>query len=252
MIVKHQSRVMSQNGEGLVTTIVYQGEQSEIQALQADLSIDESSEYGRLRATRLYQESPKIWCCELQYETNASGEYATPPAKAYGKKTAQLRGSMLSLPLESHKDYKTNWNHYLAAAPGITAIPAWWATAKDTVISNTDAQKYRWVSSPGECPSDRQGLWRTVKDPAKPGVNSYDVATYTIQETARFSSARAAGKMIANTLNKIGTPCEVFGISSGDWKCDSADVSWSGKYWLATLSWTRSGDDKGWDKQLYN
>ena len=251
MIVKHQSRVKSMNGDGVNTTIIYQGEQAEIMAMGADSVIDEFGEFGRLKSTRVYQESPKIWCCEMQYLSDENGEIAVPPAKVYGKKTATLRGSLLSLPLESHKNYKTNWNYYLAAAPSITAVPAWWATAKDTIISAADAKKYRWVNSPSECPSDVQGLWRTIKDPTKPGVTSFDVPTYVITETARFGSARSAGSMIANTLSHIGTPCEVFGIRGGDWKCDDAEVSWSGKYWLAHLSWTRSGDDKGWDKDLY-
>ena len=149
MVIKHQSRVKAQNGEGQNTTVVYQGEQTEMLELQAASPIDESGEYGRLKSSRVYQESPKIWCCELQYESDGSGEFAAPPAKAWGKKSAQLRGSMLSLPLESHKDYLTNWNYYLAAAPGIIDVPEWWETAKKTVIDGSESQKYRWVKSPG-------------------------------------------------------------------------------------------------------
>lgn len=251
MIIKHQSRVKSQNGDGLSTTIVYQGGQAEMLEQQSAHPIDEAGEYGRLKSSRVYQESPKIWCCELQYESNGSGDYSSPPSKAYGKKTAQLKGAMLSMPLESHADYRTCWNYYLAAAPGIKEVPPWWQTASDTVISEGDAQKYRWVKSPGECPGDKKGLWRTIKDPVKPGVSSYDTATYTITESARFGTAKAAGRMVANTLNKVGMPNEVFGITGGDWKCDDAGVSWSGKYWLATMTWTRSGGAEGWDKDLY-
>ena len=55
--------------------------------------------------------------------------------------------------------------------------------------------------------------------------------------------------MVAGKLNQIGRPEEDFGMtpSGYNWKCDNATVSWNGKYWLATLTWTRSGNNKGWD-----
>lgn len=251
MNIKHQSRVKSQTGDGLTTTIVYQGGQAEMLEQQSAHPVDEAGEYGRLKSSRVYQDSPRIWCCELQYESDGGGDYSSPPAKGYGKKSAQLKGSMLSMPLESHPDYRTNWNYYLAAAPGVSAVPSWWETARKTNISEGEAQKYRWVKTPGECPGDKKGLWRPLCDPVKPGVNGYDKATYSITESARFGTARAAGRMVANTLNRIGSPGETFGIMEGNWKCDDASVSWNGKHWVATMTWTRSGNDKGWDKDLY-
>jgi len=251
MNIKHQSRVKSQNGDGLSTMIVYQGGQGEMLELQNAHPIDEGGEFGRLKSSRVYQDSPKIWCCELLYESSGGGEYSSPPGKGYGKKSAQLKGSMLSMPLESHPDYRTCWNYYLAGSPGTSEVPEWWETAENTVISEAEAQKFRWVRSPGECPCDKKGMWHTLKDPVKPGVSSYDAATYSITESARFGTAKAAGRMIANTLNKIGMPNETFGITGGNWKCDDAGVSWSGKYWVATMTWTRSGNDEGWDKDLY-
>ena len=251
MIIKHQSRVKTQSGEGLSTSVVYQGTYAEMQELQAAHPINETEEEGRLKSSRVYQESPQLWCCELQYELDNQGECSRAPETAYGKKSAQLKGSMLSMPLENHKDYRTCWNHYMAAAPGVSAIPAWWESAAKTELDDADAQKYRWVKSPGECPNDKKGMWRTVKDPAMPGVESYDMATYSITESARFGSARAAGRMVANQLNRIGAPNETFGIEGGNWKCDDASVTWNGKYWLATMTWTRSGDDQGWNRNLY-
>ena len=70
-------------------------------------------------------------------------------------------------------------------------------------------------------------------------------------DTAKFRSAKQAGQMVANALNRIGSPNNNFGISGGNWKCDDATVSWDGKRWLATLTWTRSGDESGWDTDLY-
>ena len=250
-IVKYQSRVKERNGDGRISTIVYQGTREEVLAIQAEHAIDELGDDGRLKSNRVYQESPNIWACDMRYEADANGEFANAPDTAYGKKSATLKGAMLSMPLETHPDYRTNWNYFLAAAPGTSAVPSWWETAKDTTLSDADAQKYRWVKSASECPLDKKGLWRTIKKPEMPGVDSYDVATYSITESARFGSARSAGAFVANQLNKVKAPSETFGISGGNWKCDDASVSWSGKYWLATLTWTRSGDNGGWNKKLY-
>ena len=250
-IIKYQSRVRERTGDGTTVSLVYQGSHEEMHAMQAAHSINESSEDGRLKSIRIYQESPQIWNCELRYESDANGDYMNAPDTSYGKKSAQLKGSMLSMPLETHADYHTNWNYYLAAAPGVTAVPSWWAAATDTTIGDSDAQKYRWIKNPSECPADKKGMWRTLKDPVMPGVESYDIATYSVTESARFRNAKAAGSMVAGNLNKIGTPSESFGIRGGNWKCDDASVSWTGKYWLATLTWTKSGDSSGWNSKLY-
>ncbi len=251
--VKYQSRIKERNSEGTTNSIVYYGAREEMLELQGMHPINEYAEEGRLKSNRVYQgEGAKIWYCELRYETDNDGEYANAPDTTFGKKSAQLRGSTLSMPLEAHRDYRTNWNYFLAAAPDVNASPSWWLDATDTIISADDSQKYRWVKSPSECPNDKKGLWRVILEPTMPGVESYDLATYTITETARFHSAAAAGKMVANTLNKIGVPSNTFGIKGGNWKCDDAGVSWSGKYWLATLSWTRSGDEQGWNSKLYS
>ena len=250
-IIKYQSRVRERTGDGTTVSLVYQGSHEEMHAMQAAHSINESSEDGRLKSIRIYQESPQIWNCELRYESDANGDYMNAPDTSYGKKSAQLKGSMLSMPLETHADYHTNWNYYLAAAPGVTAVPSWWAAATDTTVGDPDAQKYRWIKNPSECPADKKGMWRTIKDPVMPGVDSYEVATYSITESARFRTAKAAGSMVAGSLNRIGAPAETFGITDGNWKCDDASVSWSGKYWLATLTWTRSGNARGWDSKLY-
>ena len=119
-------------------------------------------------------------------------------------------------------------------------------------MSSQDSQKYRWVKSLPEAPVDKNGFWHDLKAPIKPGQDSYEISTYSITETAKFRSARSAGRMVAGKLNQIGKPDEDFGLtpSGYNWKCDNATVSWNGKYWLATLTWTRSGNNKGWDTDL--
>lgn len=133
----------------------------------------------------------------------------------------------------------------------MNSVPAWWASARDTVLSHSDSQSYAWIKTPGELPNDQKGRWHILRGPVKPGYESYDIATYSVTETARFRSAATAGKMVANKLNKIGSPENDFGISDGNWKCDDATVSFNGSDWLATLTWTLSGNSLGWDKELY-
>ena len=252
MHTKFQSRIREMTTDGETATVIYSGSRDEMETLYRSRKINETSEDGRLRNLRLYQASGDIWEVELRWE-NSHGTSSEAPDDSYGKKSAQLNGGMLSLALDVKSTYRANWDHHLAASPTVTSndAPAWWATAANTVLDLAQSAKYRWVKSPGECPVDSDGKWRIIKEKTKKAEN-FDVATYSITESARFANAKLAGRMVANHLNRIGTPSETFGITGGNWKCDNATVAWTGKYWLATLTWTRSGDDQGWDRDLYN
>lgn len=252
MGIKLASRVAEKTSTGITTTIVWTGTKDDMVSKSYEQTVGSVTGDGKLRSCRVYQESPLIWCCERKYSTDADGETKEGPETTYGKKSAQLKGSMLSMQLECHKNYLTCWNHYLMAAPGTDTVPAWWKTATDAVLSNADSQKYAWVKTLGETPVDKNGRWHCLKDPLKPGTDSYDLAVYSVTETARFRSARAAGRMVANTLNKIDEPNETFGIKGGNWKCDDASVFYDGEDWFATLTWTLSGNSKGWDDELYS
>ena len=183
------------------------------------------------------------------------GDLIDKPKKAWGAKTCTLNGGMLSIPIENHKNYLAKWNHYLFAKAGENgeepSVPDWWETATDTVMTAAMRRNYAWGSAYSDAPATEGETWTCIGEPSKPGVNSYDVGTYQITEVARFRSMEAAGKMIQNLLNTICMPAYTFGITGGDWKCDGASVSYNGKYWLATLTYTRSGDEGGWDDDLY-
>ena len=249
--VKYQSRSMEATTDGITTVFTYFGDIDELRMLQSGCRPGALSPEGRLRSSRLVQSEGDVWSLEMRFEADADGNYAVAPPTEYGKRSASLKGAMLSLQLEVHKDYRANWNYYLAAAPGVTAIPSWWATAKGTLLSSGDSQKYAWIKLLSELPVDKKGRWRSLAEPTQKGTESYDVAVYSVTETIRCRSQNDAGKMVANKLNRVGSPVNDFGITGGDWKCDDASVSWSGKYWLATLSWTRSGDDRGWNRNFY-
>ena len=249
--VKYQSRTVESSTDGVSTTFSYFGTREELLALQNAGRPGISAPDGRIKNSRLFQQEGDVWCLEMRFESDADGSSSVAPPTEYGERSASLKGAMLSLPLENHEDYLTNWNYYLAAAPGITAIPEWWSSAVGTSLPDNDAQNYAWIKTTGEMPVDRNGRWHTLKEPAQKGCDSYDVAVYTVTETIRCRTQNDAGDLVANKLNRIGAPENDFGITGGDWKCDDASVSWSGKYWLATLTWTRSGDDRGWNENFY-
>lgn len=250
--IKFSSREISQDEDATSTTIIHNGTYEEVMELAESQRPGSSSDMGHLRSVRIYQEAPNIWACERVFMTDQDGELPSRPNKTYGKKSAQLRGSMLSMPLKKHPNYLTCWDHYLFAAPGTSGLPSWWDTATDVMMSAADSKKYSWGRYLGDQPVDSKGRWEVLAEPTKPGVETYDYATYTIQETAKFKSARSAGNMVANLLNHIGTPIETFNIQPGNWKCDDANIYYDGRHWYANLSWTLSGDADGWDPDIYD
>ena len=247
MIEKYQGFLRSASSDGASISQTYQGSKSEMQELFDSHYDNEFTEYGRLKHRELSQDEGNLWICKFEYES-IQGDYSEAPDYSFGKKSASLRGSLLSLDLSTATGYLTNWNYALYIAPGCKT-PAFWKTAKTTELSEADAQNYIW-GKVGEEHSDQRGKWRCIT-PTMPGVESIDYATYSITESARFSNQNAAGKFCAAKLNKIGFPEITFGIKGGNWKCDDASVSWTGEYWLATLTWTRSGGNKGWNTKLY-
>lgn len=245
--LKYQGFSAEYTADGGSSSYVYRGTRREMEELAARHRIDEAEAAGRLRSIRVAPRDGTVWECELRYEAPDDWQSITSPDRAWGKRSCQLRGSMFSRPLAAHPRYRVNWDHALAAVNGVSQVPGWWESAKDTAIPAADREKYRWCKSSGELPGS--GAWGVLKAPVKPGVTSFTDAAYTIVETARFRSASAAGGMVSRSLNRIGSPTTKFGIAGGEWKCDDAEVSWNGRYWLARLSWTRS--ENGWDRDLY-
>ena len=62
---------------------------------------------------------------------------------------------------------------------------------------------------------------------------------------------RLHGNAISKKINTITSPENTFGISGGNWKLDEVNVIFNGKYWVANSVFTRSGDEKGWDTEIY-
>lgn len=252
MNLKYQGTKIEKTSSGRTTTVTYFGTKAEMLAKEADSVIGSLSSDGVLRSVSVSQEEGPIWTCDLTFERPADdGDTDNPDDYSYGQKSARLSCGVTSIPLEANRNYRVCWNYFLAAVEG-ESVPPWWATAKD--CCGVDSTRYRWIKSPSDLPTEfRYGKpWILLKQPTMPGVETYDLGTYQITESMKFLKPKQAAAAIVGKLNKIIDPSERFGIMSGIWKCDSAEVSWTGEYWLATLTYTSSGDSQGWNKLLYN
>lgn len=254
----HQGRVFERNENGSSTTETVTGTQAEMQAYLSGLVFDSTGGGRHVVSGRMSQVAGSEWKCEVVYADESNGGTVTPPSSAYGKKSATLSAGTIRMSLERRKNYLANWNYYLAQGirkGGSETVPSWWETAKTTILDKETSQKYKWIKSLSELPvgPDKIGReWKAIKDPTKPGVDGYDLATYQVTESVRQPNAARCGSYVANRLNKIIRPGEDFGLKSGNWKCDSASIQWDGKCWKATLTYTLSGDAAGWDKDLYD
>ena len=243
--LKYQGFSAEYTQDGKMLSYVYRGTRSEMETLVSGHHVGESAAAGRLKSVRISPREGPMWECELRYEAPEEWQSIAAPDRSWGVRSCQLRGVMLSRPLAAHPGYRANWDNSLAAAPGVSAVPGWWSGATEPVVPAADRSEYRWCRGSGGL-SDG---WSVLKGPTKPGAASFDTAAYSITETARFRSASAAGKMVSRVLNRVGVPATAFGITGGNWKCDDAEISWNGSFWLAKLSWTHN--ENGWDVDLY-
>ncbi len=263
----YQGRTITRSESGRSETCVKEGELSELVEYLESLEIGGSG--MRIVSARLSQHAGKTWRCEIEksdaHDTGGGGGDA--PSDEYGKKSATLTCGIMSMPLETHKKYLANWNYFLASADKVKkksngeydtvetkTVPGWWDSAKDTILSATQALDYRWIKAPSELPGGigkDSRVWHILKEPTKPGLESYDLATYQVQESVHYKTAKQCGSYVAGRMNKIATPGETFGITGGNWKVDGATIAWDGTKWKATLTYTMSGNDRGWDRDFY-
>lgn len=253
----HQGRTYDRDENGKTSTETVTGTLSEMLAYQEALDFDNVSGGLHITNSRVSQVAGSEWKCEIFYADENSGGSVVPPSSAYGKKSATLSAGSIRMPLEHHKNYLANWNYYLAQglrAGQSVETPEWWMTATSIILDKQTAQQYKWVKSASELPGDPDRFgrtWQVIRNPEKPGVEGYDLSTYQVTESVKQPNATQCGYYIVGRLNKIVSPNETFGLTGGDWKCDSASVQWDGCHWKATLTYTKSGDDAGWDPDLY-
>ena len=261
------------NVDGVTTKQTYTGSYADCLTFGGSYTIGQSyPSLGVYRGYIVSQHGGNIWQVVLTFQ-NANGSSGseqtavTAPDYTFGVYSATIDCSMMSTPLEIHKnasnqfDYKCNWNQYLIGryAKGGTApsVPAWWSTLgadPDTgVISpipSADQQTYQWADY-GTLPIEDGYEFVVLKTPTMAGYQSYDRCLYTLTESARYRTYALAVAAIAGKANKTGTPTNNPGSTfvNGNWKCDRAQVEWTGEFWRATLTWTYSPD--GWNSTLY-
>lgn len=227
----------NQNGTQ-VTTVYYSTNPDELSGMAAGMTDNRFIRVSQRCENGIYE-------LETVEQVNTDGEAAEKPNKNYGAKTATLYGTVLSMPLEQHPKYKTNWNHYLFCKDSQTK-PSFWYTAKDSSLSSSDKDKYKWGTHSSDCPDG----WYII-DPTK-HANHYEIPTYVLQETARYRSFQAAAVAIGDKVGRIVSPTAKITVKSGrDWRCDEGRIQYDGKHWIGTLSYTLSGEG-GWDKDLYS
>lgn len=271
----YQGKTDSRDVDGITSTRAYVGTRAECEAFVANYVIGTTWPLGVFRGYTITQYGGKMWQVELRFQ-NANGTSGTSypveaPDYTFGEYSATIDCSMMSTPLEIHKnaagqfDYLCNWNQYLLGksvkvSGGTTnppALPAWWATlganASTGAISpipDADQQTYQWADY-GTLPQEDGYVWFVLKTPTMAGYQSYDRCLYTLTESARYRTYANAVAAIAGKANKTGTPTNNPGspFVNGNWKCDRAQVEWTGEFWRATLTWTYAPD--GWNPTLY-
>ena len=263
--LKYQGRNKEKNAEGTIITITWYGTREECESYLQNAVINSTTAgLGRLVGASMAQGEGAFWEVSYKYSTAgyATGQSVTAPSTVVGEKSATMNCSMISTPLEQHPNYLMKWNHYLAAryksGQTVPQIPTWWDTADATfIIPAADQLNFRILDSRGELPSgfDSEGYaWIEIDKPLMPGVSSYDVASYTQTEKARYRNYADACAAIAARANKIFTSSQIVnnGFTGGNWKCDGATIEWDGEYWIATLTYTFSANSSGWNTTLYS
>ena len=255
--LKYQGQQKSRNKSESTYKETYYGTQAEIDAFlseNADIRIGVFNEgKGYVSSYRKSQMDGIFYQLEVEYSITYDDKTDNLSDAEVGKKSATLSVRNIQLPLQHHANYQVRWNHYLYAKSG-NLTPPWWETLTDLdSMTAVMEENYKWAKSPSEVPrEDENGnTWVRLRKPTMPGVEVYDWAVYVVTISAKYRTATAAGNAIQKNINKITTPDQDFSISGGDWKMDDCSVSYNGSVWIATMTYTKSGDSKGWDKRLY-
>lgn len=274
----YHGRTWERDSNGITTTVIYTGTKADCDGWAAAQTIGATyAGLGKLASVAVTQDGGAIYNVTARYQ-NANGTSGgtslpvTPPDYTFGEFSATLDCTMMSTPLEIHRnasgsyDYRVNWNHYLlgrsAVVPGQTTnppnIPAWWytlgansSTGAIGMIPSADQSSFRLSETGSDLPQEDGYEWFVIATPTMAGYTSYDRCLYTQTEAARFRNRSAAIAAVSSYANKRGTPINNPGspFVDGRWKCDRATVSWTGDFWLASLTWTYSPD--GWNATLY-
>lgn len=250
--LKYQGREESKSKNTQSYKQTWQGTEAQVDAVIAGLpAIGSRVEgIGYMTSYRKQCDEGPYWSVEVEYTIQRNIDFDNSDDVIVGKKSAQLSARSIQMPLESHEMYQARWNHYLIGK-GVSSTPSFWSTATDTILTGQNNKDYMWIKSLSERPiePDANGdCWEILEQPTKPGVQYYELACFVVTISAKYKSASAAGSAISKAMNTITSPSQTFGLG-GEWKYDDASVSYNGKHWIATSTYTRAIDQ--WDKDLY-
>lgn len=251
--LKYQGRQQNRTRGQASYRQTFYATESEIDSFIAELQIGSVVEgKGKLNSWRKSQMQGIFWEIELQYITNYSTSGSSDDSSTMvGEKSATLSTRNIQLPIEHHPNYRNNWNYYLYSNKATSSTPSWWYTESDLSIHDDDS--FRWIKNPDEIKQSVDGEnWKIVEKPSMQGVQVYDWTSYVVTISTKYESATAAGNSIQKKINKIVSPDQDFGINGGNWKLDDVSVQYDGDSWIATQTYTRSGDQSGWSQQLYS
>lgn len=278
--IKYASKSTDRAEKNLTASVTYQGYESELKAFASTLKIGGSVaglDYP-IAAIRCRQGEGPFWDCEITGEVQFDDDgNQSNPNSSTGPNSQRLTCSMLSLPVEHHPNYLANWNHYLIGIGTYSSkVPVnIWFKYKHPWIDPTieNGLFFRWIKDLSQMPTTKDtiidpvtgksvtGLWGVCHTgdvwcvPTK-AADTYDWTVYTITETGKHSSKNQAGWVASEAINSIVTKPSLgdFGLTAklgGNWKVDNVEVYYDGKHWVASRTYTKSGDAQGWDQELY-
>lgn len=215
-----------------------------------------------------YRQKGPIWYVDISCYTNYSPEIGISLGGGHPQKHS-LRSVRISMPLEQAPGYKTKWDHYLwcripvnyESAIDSIGTPPEYGTATTDMAFSSNGFWWRWSKTADEVDATSQSeyFWKCMTAPTKPGVDSWDHSTYQIVEYGEYPNEKQAAWITAILVDRIRTTPLLgdFGLGTAlgsgfNWKCDDASVEYDGKKWRAQMVWTLSGDNNGWDLELYS
>ena len=254
--LKYQGYSKSKTTDGNNTTEIYIGLKEQIQSFAQSQTLGSTGSLGTLENITIQQDEGPFWNCELQWSTEKdSNGNDIGDGTLSQSKMSTLSIRMMTMPLQSHPKYRTNWNYILIGLQG-ASVPSWWSTQTDGDVS--DPNIYKWVRDISEIPIQKDQAtgkkWKMLKKKTKGGVECYQRPIYELTEISRHNSKNSAGWAVAKKIGKIASPSNGdFGVvkkNGGNWLCEGGAVSYNGKKWQASCTFAHAPGE-GWDNDIY-
>lgn len=261
---------ISTDGAGTITTFKYISDLDHcIRGMNQDFKQGmESQEYGTVKSSTIeHQEGPwyiltVVWEKEGE-EADGSGE---------GPQKSNLTTRMISMPLETHPNYRRNWNYDLWYIGPNGDLPVEYFNNIYMNVGTNFPWDYqflvqngtsRWLVQFGDSMPEKpyQGefsnasyMWQLWRVRSKPGQEYWLKPQFEMTRYGHYEEKEQAGWAVAKRIGKIRNLDNDFEIVSkfgGNWLCEGASIQWDGKQWVAESTYLHSGDELGWDKDLY-